>query len=79
MSRPNRFHNDSEPYPIMLMFSLGPLDRDGVPGSTTRRSVRYHCLLEGFVLPVNIHERYIWNRLLLQSCLGLMSLALAQS
>jgi hypothetical protein len=28
-------------------------------GNTTR----------GFVLPVNIHERYIWSRLLLQACL----------
>lgn len=26
MARPNRLHNDPEPYPIMLMFSLGPSD-----------------------------------------------------
>lgn len=26
MARPNRLHNDPEPYPIMLMFSLGPPD-----------------------------------------------------
>lgn len=26
MARPNRLRNDPEPYPIMLMFSLGPTD-----------------------------------------------------
>ena len=68
LRRRNPRRNDFEPYPIMLMSARW--SRQIAPASQTHRSpvIVYSG---SFVPSVNIHERYIWSRLLLQSCLRL--------